>query len=160
MYYDRFIKEWIKRAERNKEIVDDGDRFISLWIAFNGWMKAKYGESTTDAELIKQVKQSHNFKLIFVKLQYEIKQYLDELEEWEIVDMRGISSKLKYAGSFESLIDVLYRIRCNLFHGRKNVSDDYKDKILIKMAYNILLPIFKEYLNKYSDDSVIYLNDT
>ena len=45
--YEIFADKWLERAERRKVFVDDGDRFISLWIAFNGWMKGKYGEDKT-----------------------------------------------------------------------------------------------------------------
>ena len=48
MEYDVFMREWLKRAERENESVDDADRFISLWIAFNGWLKKEYGESTPE----------------------------------------------------------------------------------------------------------------
>jgi len=55
----------------------------------------------------------------------------------------------RYDGIFESLIEVIYQIRCNLFHGRKDTREDEKDFKLICLSYNILLPLFKEYLGRY-----------
>ena len=53
----------------------------------------------------------------------------------------------KYDGTFESLIRTIYQIRCNLFHGRKDINDDEKDIKLVYLAYDILLPLFKKYLS-------------
>ena len=43
--YKQFTKKWLERAERDKVCVDKGDKFISLWIAFNAWMREKFGEN-------------------------------------------------------------------------------------------------------------------
>lgn len=53
----------------------------------------------------------------------------------------------KYKGTYESLIDTIYQIRCNLFHGRKGTQETTEDYELICLAHNILLPMFKEYLS-------------
>lgn len=58
MEYDVFIREWLKRAERGEnEPADDADRFISLWIAFNGWLKKEYGENTNDRKMVERAKK-------------------------------------------------------------------------------------------------------
>jgi hypothetical protein len=40
-----FVERWMTKAERGQILIDDGDRFISLWIAFNGGMKCEFGEA-------------------------------------------------------------------------------------------------------------------
>ena len=53
-----FTREWLIRAERDEhDSIDDGDRFISLWIAFNGWMRGKFGEDLPDRQYINNVKK-------------------------------------------------------------------------------------------------------
>lgn len=54
----------------------------------------------------------------------------------------------KYQGDFKSFIDVIYQIRCNLFHGRKDISEDKRDIYLVGLALNLLLPFFKKILEK------------
>lgn len=52
----------------------------------------------------------------------------------------------KYDGSFKSLIEAFYKIRCNLFHGRKNPDEDKKDYELVCLSYDILLLLFEKYI--------------
>jgi hypothetical protein len=73
-------------------------------------------------------------------------QNLLKLKDYTVVDMRepgNESKKKKYDDSFESLIRTIYQIRCNLFHGRKDIEENKKDFGLVCLAYDILLPLFK-----------------
>ncbi len=152
MEYDVFIREWLKRAERENELVDDADRFISLWIAFNGWLKKEYGESTPDGEMVKRAKGNKTFKEIFRKLSAsdrDFKTNLSQLMGYIVIDMRDPSNKQRErrcTGDLESFLDTIYQIRCNLFHGRKNFEEDKKDRELVTLALKLLLPLFKCFL--------------
>ncbi len=156
MDYNIFITKWIKRSERKetKDFVDIGDKFISLWIAFNAWMKNKFGEAKNDSDLIEETIDLKEMEGIFENLKKkddEFQRLLLVLQNYIIVDMRypeEQSRKINYNGSFKSLIKSLYKIRCNLFHGRKNIEDNKNDKKLVCLAYKILLPLFKTYLKK------------
>ena len=155
-----FAKQWLKRAERRDVVVDDADRFICLWIAFNGWMKSQYGESSTDDRLIACAKQDKAIFQQFKQLQENdnlFKENLDSLSGFPVVDMRYIGdmeqpekSEIQYDGSYDSLVDVLYRVRCNLFLGRKDPAEDAKDKELICLSFDILYPLFKGYFKSSS----------
>lgn len=153
--YQFFVHSWLNRAKRRGECVDDGDRFISLWIAFNGWMKAKFGENKTDKKLIEALKGLEDMKGVFDDLRRKDDRFaaaLKRLGRHQVADMRdpGAADKTKqYDGSYEALMDTIYQIRCNLFHGRKEVSDNKKDIELVTMAYAALLPLFEEYLQRY-----------
>ena len=147
-----FTRKWLERVERKRKSVDDGDRFISLWIAFNGWMKGKYGEDKNDWTLLDSVEQDEEFKRVFYDLSQNepvFANHLNKLGEYSVDDMRGRDQAVRYDGQFESLIEVIYRIRCNLFHGRKNLEEDKRDFELVRLAYRILLPLFKKYLSTY-----------
>jgi hypothetical protein len=147
-----FTERWLERAERGHRIIDDGDRFISLWIAFNGWMRGKFGEDIGDRSQIESVKRLQDFKNVFNQLRQDnwaFREYLDKLEGLSFVNMQFRNNREEvytYDGTFESLIEVIYQVRCNLFHGRKNVEEDQKDIELVRLAYGILLPLFKTYL--------------
>lgn len=154
MYYDRFIPEWIKRSERQQILVDDGDRFISLWIAFNGWMRKEYGEDKADSYLINCVIKNVNFEQIFNDLKIKNKGFqenLNHLANFRVINMKYKTDEShyeKFTGNFESLIRVIYQIRCNLFHGRKNVDENKIDLELIKLALELLRVLFKTYLKE------------
>ena len=155
IYYDRFIPEWLKRADRQEETVDDCDRFISLWIAFNGWMKSEYGENKNDRYLIQSVIGNAEIKSVFEELKIKsvsFQKSLQRLNCCRIIDMRDEFNKGRYKeydGSFDSLMQAIYQIRCNLFHGRKNVDGNKKDFELIQLALRILKSLFQEYLKKH-----------
>lgn len=149
-----FVDRWLERAERHNVQVDDGDRFISLWIAFNAWMKGKYGELKRDRELINKVKKNNDLSKLFDELKSKDIDFLENLKKIKglpVDDMRHMDAKGRtkvYKGTYESLIDVLYQIRCNLFHGRKDSTKNEKDFELIRLAYKILIPLFKAYWQK------------
>lgn len=153
--YDRFIPEWLRRADRGEVIIDDGDRFISLWIAFNGWLKKEYGENRREFQLIENVIDSNDMKAVFEKLKNgdgKFQESLNKLSCYRVINMRDEHNEAEYKqydGNFSSLINTIYQIRCNLFHGRKNVDDNKRDSDLIGLALNILKPLFKEYLKEY-----------
>lgn len=153
--WEIFTRRWLKRAERRRDVaVDDGDRFISLWIAFNGWMKGRFGEDKRDTCLIEGVKGLSDFEAVFRDLKqsnHDFSQALRELERYVVADMRypaDADRVWQYDGTFPSLIGLIYQIRCNLFHGRKEINEDKKDFDLVCLAYRILLPLFKAYLRE------------
>jgi len=49
--------------------------------------------------------------------------------------------------NLNKLASTIYIIRCNLFHGDKDIVDNEGDKELIKWAYELLLNIAKEHYN-------------
>jgi hypothetical protein len=145
--HDYFINHWVERAEREEEAkVDFADRFISLWIAFNGWMKKQFGVNKREWKLIIKVKEDEKLNDIFEKLSHSDSSFQAELKDLKrisIVDMRGESGDdIKFDGTFGEYIASIYRIRCNLFHGSKSTED--VDRKLINIAYKTLLPIFKK----------------
>ncbi|MBI3040993.1 MAG: hypothetical protein HYY80_05035, partial [Chloroflexi bacterium] len=149
--YKIFTKTWLQRAERGKEYIDDGDRFISLWIAFNGWMKGKFGEAVKDSTLVKRVKESGEIQQKFedMKNNERFVALLKKLSKYTVTDMRYPNDSCRskgYGGNLASLMDVIYQVRCNLFHGRKDVEGDQKDIELVSLSYQILLLLLKECL--------------
>jgi len=152
-----FTERWLERAERGHRIIDDGDRFISLWIAFNGWMRGKFGEDIGDRSQIESVKRLQDFKEVFTQLREDniaFKESLDKLEGLSVVNMQFRNNRedvYRYDGNFGSLIEIVYQVRCNLFHGRKNIDEDKKDFELVVLSYRILLPLFKANLSTNSE---------
>jgi hypothetical protein len=171
--WENFTKEWIKRSRRKWKL-DDGDKFISLWIAFNGWMRATYCEIPVSQNHELPQKEIHKMKqdryqLNCVKVDSRLEstfnslkdrknsfsKRLQELRSYEVLDMRDIvnyQATTCYDGAFPSLIEVLYSVRCNLFHGRKNTEQNTRDLKLVTLSYHILYALFINYL-KDNDSS-------
>jgi len=152
--WEIFTNKWLQRAERGHEYIDDGDRFISLWIAFNGWMKGQFGENKTDRTLLDKTKGLTEFSDSFNHLKQadpSFRRNLEKLANYSVADMRNLKGRnLTYDGTFKSLIEVLYLVRCNLFHGRKEINENKKDIELVSLSLKILLPLFKTYLSRNS----------
>jgi len=156
MVWDIFTKGWLARAEKGERVrVDNGDRFISLWIAFNGWIRGRYGETHNDRALLEEVKHSDDLCNVFLAMRItdtRFRNSLLKLGKYTVMNMRypeEPSKFLVYDGTFTSLMEVLYSVRCNLFHGRKDVSEGEKDILLVSLAYRILLPLFKQFLTQH-----------
>jgi len=155
--YEIFTSKWLQRASCSRRLLDKGDLFIALWIAFNGWLKNNYGERKTDRFLIQKLQSNSKFEKVYDELKcIRLKSSLETLEQYTILDMRNVTDvnmSKKYDGTYKSLISILYLIRCNLFHGRKNIDQDKTDEELVHLAYDILYPLFSEYYNRYSFDN-------
>lgn len=151
---DNFTITWYDRALRNEtDKIDVGDQFMSLWVCFNSIIRAEFGENISDGDLIKEAKKDTRFKLCFnaVFNTTKFKEQFNILKTYKIKNMKSPTDTTKMKqivnDTWEETIDVLYSVRCNLFHGRKEVKDI--DFTIIKSAYNVLLPIVEEYLSKY-----------
>ncbi|MFC1955186.1 hypothetical protein ACFLWZ_01390 [Chloroflexota bacterium] len=91
MNWEIFTDRWLQRAERGQVFVDDGDRFMSLWIAFNGWMRGRFGEAIGDRNQIESVKEMQDFKDVFNNLKtkdVKFRECLEKLEILPIVNMQ------------------------------------------------------------------------
>ena len=95
MNYQYFTEKWLERAERDNENIDKADKFIALWIAFNGWMKGKFGENLADRNLIEKVKELEDIKIVFndLKLDSTFNQNVSNFEIFDVLDMRDINNK-------------------------------------------------------------------
>jgi len=156
MVWDIFTKGWLAQAERGgRAHVDNGDRFISLWIAFNGWIRGRYGETHNDRALLDEVKHSEDLCDVFLALRItdtRFRNNLLKLGKYTVMNMKYPEDPgefLVYDGTFTSLMEVLYSVRYNLFHDRGVVSEDEKDILLVSLAYRILLSLFKQFLTQH-----------
>ena len=144
---EKIINNWYNRS--NDENLDEIDRFISLWISFNAW---GCHETNTDVDrnMLDSLKKNQKMKESYNKAKKDehFSKILSERIGDEITK-RGQNKhvKLDDGKSLDSVLDVIYQIRCNLFHGRKD-PDTVRDEILIKWAYEILTKIFYPLKNR------------
>lgn len=139
------VKQWY-----HKSTIDYFSAFVNLWIAFNAYYKQFFPGIGGDHEKVRAICKDKKYIKIYDDLSNKNKLFCknleklkEELEKKPLVDMKnkkpfgtylGVISSIK---KMEEVFEILYGIRCNLFHGDKSLLDD-RDKKLIEFAYNIL----------------------
>lgn len=126
-------------------------------------MKESYGETVNDSRLIKEAGKSTIWNSIFddtrKSSELQIDPLIEELKGYEVVNMRNGNLERLKSAKFSDLINIIYQIRCNLFHGRKDPNDfqDSKDYKLIRLAHLILAPVVFKYLES---EGLVYFEPT
>lgn len=163
----KIIKDWFEKSQSEDDIFN---QFIALWISFNAFFIAKFKNEFTNSrfpaeyEFLNKVKDDSSLKDLYQSLDKDsnFNDFLDFLENGnddvgthfpkKVADMRFESNESKAKefsniDDFSQFIDVIYKIRCNLFHGNKSDSNP-ADKFLVEYAYKILEPYLKEVYKK------------
>jgi hypothetical protein len=144
------IKRWYSKAKHQRNYFD---RFISLWISFNAYYAYKDLEKSEQQQLKKfQKKHKAEFNSVCNYSEFsEFKRYIDtktrntgfiqDLRYGKDTD-REIRNRKYYSivTNFEQYIGCVYQVRCNLFHGGKNLEDG-QDEEIVKLAYKSLLKL-------------------
>lgn len=103
---------------------DKFSKFLFLWICFNAWLAYESGEDY-DRNMIdwlkKQNRQSSDLVACF-ELCKTKSTFVDSLKFFQdnspIKDSRGKKFVIvKDVNDFENIVEAIYMIRCNLFHG-------------------------------------------
>ena len=160
-------KESAKNIKENIEYIDslenainytfnDDDRsiirFMILWIAYNRNYNM-YSEEYLEPDRFKEYFKSIAGEYVSTNRECIIKDFKSTKPEGRlsVEDMKtGKVKKLENEGDLdlENLADVIYTIRCNLFHGDKRLSE-LSEKKIVGWAYELLLNIAKEHYNIY-----------
>ncbi|MBU4332492.1 hypothetical protein KKD20_05225 [Patescibacteria group bacterium] len=140
------IRRWF---EKSKEEENSFDGFISLWISFNAFYAA---EHLLESERQQLRNIYDEYKDSFVGLVdnhsetfQEFKHYIEikPVNTGFIQDLRYPVEKEKHKKRYQNLgslceyLDCVYQVRCNLFHGGKNLEDG-QDQEIVSRAYNSL----------------------
>ncbi len=170
---EQFTMTWFYRAmactsnidtnspQYGERHIDLADRFISLWICYNSILRESHGERLNDKQLIDAAGKDKDWEEILQRKMGELCYYLNELMKYTVKDMKSGNSITLNSKEFEKLIQVIYQIRCNLFHGRKLPYEDKNsiDFKLIKLAHLILAPLVTEYLKSKDLVKIEYCQD-
>lgn len=143
---EQAIKDLVSKwyHDRGKNETDPFYRFLCLWICFNAWLDFRANKAT-DRQMIEWLKQQDEMTSEII-LAYEKMAKTTTGEQSlknfatasPIQDPKGgrpdITIDLSDRGS---VIEALYRIRCNLFHGGKR-SSNVRDEKLVSYADSVL----------------------
>lgn len=144
------IKIWWGKAFSES---DHFSKFLFLWICFNAWLAHESGEDI-DRDMLDWLKKQncHSSKLVdcfeTCKMQ---RTFVDNLKFFAgnspFKDSRGKRPDIivKDENDFENIVEAIYRIRCNLFHGGSEAQEN-ETQILIAMS-NIILNVWVATLN-------------
>jgi hypothetical protein len=136
----------------SQRTIDAADRFISLWICFNSILRKHYGERMSDNKLIERAEND----FINPGGTLRLREYYDTMVDHEyrtnlqrlidLLPIRNMKNNQLIDMQNHSLIFIIYSIRCNLFHGRKDPTDTQtRDFELIRLAFLLLAPLVIEY---------------
>ena len=106
----------LSRPSRSRS---DSDNYISIWVAFNSWMKGNFGTRMNDRQLINVTKKYEPMRKNFYDLKrtdMDFRVALECFAEYEVRNERN-SEVIRCDGSFDSLLETLYAIRGNIVHG-------------------------------------------
>jgi len=152
------VKTWMNRAKENYSGLVDGlnpglfyaDGLIYTWIAFEAYCCSEF-------PLWKVEDRNNTFSSKFqsffenMEMPERLNEALSKLYKNPIKDMRPNSRKppiqISDKSNLKQIIDIIYRIRCNLFHGGKEMNNQ-RDIELVKYSFYLLYGILDRILKQ------------
>jgi len=165
-----YLKSWMTKYSQ-----DGYEKYTYYWIAFNIYYNLSFFKDFPENSIftsseIKRVEYmqekmgldvEESSKNFIEKLEREVPDYWTLLNKFSLVkkkrngDEEDLNQSFKdakndnnYKLAFEKLLDILYVIRCNLFHGHKKPSDADQNKLLEDSA-RVLWIILSNLLEPY-----------
>ena len=163
------IKTWFEKAnEFRKGLKNSLDKqpfatrifyanaLIYCSIAYEAFIFGKFGRSGRNNTVTKNRKSlSEYFQVDFEKTQFSdnfktaLKLMKDESNKEQIRDMsgRGESVRIKDVSDLDNILEVIYRVRSNLLHGGKEMSNN-RNALLMENSFHVLVEIMDKVLRK------------
>ncbi|WLD46826.1 hypothetical protein [Candidatus Nanosynbacter lyticus] len=122
-------------------------RFMILWTAYNRSYNM-YSEKHLEPDRFKEYFKSIAGEYVSTNRECIIRDFKSTKPEERLSVKNMKNEKKKYLRNeedldLENLADIIYTIRCNLFHGDKRLSE-LSEKKIVGWAYELLLNIAKE----------------
>jgi hypothetical protein len=138
-------KSWRNVAE---QLNDPFLKFITEYIAFNALIRAKYGYTERERTIINRLKREisrdviSSNKIVHLKALAPIRNVRNLRRTRQIRNRRNTQFEItaEDLNKIENVIEAVYWIRNNLFHGDKIYSLE-RDEKLVKISYEILVDI-------------------
>ncbi len=147
--YDQLIFSWYKKSTEE----DYFSKFIFLYLAFDGLLRKKFFiNSKNDREAIESLKKKEKIRdtyLGFIKMDREVVVSFESIiRELKNKPLRNVSRNngeiieitVKDTSDWQNLIEFIYTVRNNLFHGEKN-PEELRDWSMVYYAYKLLKPL-------------------
>lgn len=126
---ERIVRTWVEKGDSEQ---DAFSKFICYWVAFNCWLYTQTNETGDKKALDILFENSHLYSQ-FRKIATQRMPLLEGLQAVCPIKNNRIASREKSLHNIESfpeIVDVLYEVRCNLFHGSKSDADERDIEVL------------------------------
>ena len=156
-------KRWISKAKSNsdKTLNFEIDKFFSLYVSYNILYSLisnkKNGDRCSAVSVIAKYIQDNDIKS-FANHNTNILEMVKPVREHDIFyiynetkDFKLIEDIDNHKNLEESVLDILYGIRCNMFHGEKELSENQllllspANKILETLLDDLIISIIKDW---------------
>ena len=156
MTYADLIKQWFERSNSENDIFT---KFIFLYISFTAFLIQRNSEKS-DRWIINNLKDAKDARSFYIsltrndpELRATIQKLVSELRKQPIrndtrpndTNWKGIDGVLQDETDWENLVEYWYRVRNNLFHGRK-APEFNRDRDLVTYAYRTLAPLMANFI--------------
>lgn len=146
--YDKLIYSWYQRAN----FEDYFSKFVFMYLAFAAFLKKKkFPHCARDRDAIEELKKDKKIKEKFYNFYVNINRQLyvrieglvRELKERPLrneTDGQTRQVVIQSVEDWENIIEFIYTVRNNLFHGEKS-PEDARDYFMVQYAYELISPI-------------------
>jgi hypothetical protein len=152
---EQLIEIWFRLAQGEKLIgdlqknIEAYFKFMALWVAFNAFYSNKYKDCDGDRNQALEFAQDKK-REIFHSEHLELGEYDKAMaifldDSMAIHDKNGVEKTIVDKTKFTQVMEYIYQIRCNLFHGRKPICNN-GDVRIVEAAYYILFAHFESAL--------------
>jgi hypothetical protein len=154
--YADLIKQWFERSNSESDIFT---KFIFLYISFIAFLTQEYSEKSA-RRVINSLKHAQDAKSFYIsliqnnsELRATINSLISELRKQPIRNdtrpndshWKGSDGVMQDETDWENLVEFWYRVRNNLFHGRK-APEFKRDRDLVTYAYRTLAPLMENFI--------------
>lgn len=147
------VSEWYDVATAGRTLPDNAYfRFLALWVAFNGLYSLTFPQAKTEAAQIRsfgnwaKAKAAHARALADNDPTYRAA--IDTLRQRGVFNY--LTNKVEHITDpqdLQGVIGVVYRVRCNLFHGRK-VPSNLRDCNLVEACHVIVSQLMRRLIER------------
>lgn len=152
---DDLAREWQRWAEQQVPEDDQGIfmRFIALWVAFNAVYVSRYDGHAGDTELTKihkvgsKLSEFHHMHLSSDREYLSAVQSMNRCPVYNSTTSRNF--KIRDRSDVRNVLQYIYNVRNNLFHGRK-VPSELHDRALVSNGVVVLDRLLRHLLSSES----------
>ncbi len=151
----RLIEAWLHVAEKEapglNPPLDSFFRFMALWVAFNAYLTRRYPCPSGDHNKVREFARDESI-VEFHQYCLRDQDYKTAVQRFRqgVRDMHARRDDIYYVNSptcFTEVMECVYHVRCNLFHGDKEVASE-RDRVLVEAAYRIVMDHLKRLLKQ------------
>jgi hypothetical protein len=154
---DDLAREWQRWAEQQVPEDDQGIfmRFIALWVEFNAVYVSRYDGLAGDTELAKILKIGATLSEFHHMHLSSDREYLSAVQSMNLRPVYNSTTsrnfKIRDRSNVRNVLQYIYNVRNNLFHGRK-VPSELHDRALVSNGVVVLDRLLKHLLSSKTGD--------